>query len=151
MTVIETVPQALDAPERLFNEVLDSSVPDWLYVARDLWSGPLPDVAASVAVPIWRDPWMVVGSSTSTGDLLRRAGLGNAFADHPDRYPTLALDESAQRDVDMVLLPDEPYVFNEDDGPEAFPHTDPAGQRSADHLVRAVLGARSRHADRARR
>ncbi|MCQ4079186.1 helical backbone metal receptor [Streptomyces sp. RB6PN25] len=120
VTVIETVPQALDSLQRLFIEALETSIPDWLRVARALWSGPLPDVAATTAVPVWRDPWIVVGRSTFTGDLLRRAGLANAFAGHRDRYPHVALEEIDRPDVDVVLLPDEPYVFTESDGPEAF-------------------------------
>ncbi|OAH12422.1 helical backbone metal receptor [Streptomyces jeddahensis] len=123
VTVIETVPQALDSLERMFTEALETSVPDWLDAARALWSGPLPDVTATAAIPIWRDPWMVVGRSTFTGDLLRRAGLANAFAEDPDRYPHVALEEIDRPDVDVVLLPDEPYVFSESDGPEAFHRT----------------------------
>ncbi|QKW05154.1 cobalamin-binding protein [Streptomyces sp. NA04227] len=120
VTVIETVPQALDSLERLFTEALRGTAPAWLETARALWAGPLPDVAATVAVPIWRDPWMVVGRSTFTGDLLRRAGLANAFAEHPDRYPHVTLEEIDRPGTDVVLLPDEPYVFTESDGPEAF-------------------------------
>lgn len=66
---------------------------------------------------------MAVGRSTFTGDLLRRAGLANVFAEHPDRYPKVALEEIDRPDVDVVLLPDEPYQFTEGDGPEAFRHT----------------------------
>jgi ABC-type Fe3+-hydroxamate transport system substrate-binding protein len=123
VTVIETVPQALDSLERLFSEALQAPVPDWLDTARELWSGPLPEVTATAAVPVWRDPWMVVGRSTFTGDLLRRAGIAHAFAEHPDRYPHVALEEIDRPDVDVVLLPDEPYVFTESDGPEAFHRT----------------------------
>lgn len=122
VTVIETVPQALDSLQRLFTEALGAAVPDWLREARALWSGPLPDLSATAAIPIWRDPWMVVGSSTFAGDLLRRAGLANAFAEHPDRYPHMALEEIDRPDVDVVLLPHEPYVFTSGDGPEAFHH-----------------------------
>jgi ABC-type Fe3+-hydroxamate transport system substrate-binding protein len=120
VTVIETVPQALDSMERLYTEALQWPIPEWLIEARRLWSGPTPKVRARVAVPIWRDPWMVVGSSTYTGDLLRRAGLENVFGDHPDRYPGVGLDEIDRPDIDCVLLPDEPYVFSTQDGPEAF-------------------------------
>ncbi|MFF8606919.1 helical backbone metal receptor [Streptomyces sp. NPDC015346] len=120
VTVVETVPQALDSLERLFVEALDAPVPDWLTTARELWTGPLPDVAATAAIPIWRDPWMVVGRSTFTGDLLRRAGVANVFAELQDRYPHAALEEIDRPDVDVVLLPDEPYVFTGTDGPEAF-------------------------------
>lgn len=63
---------------------------------------------------------MVVGRDTFTGDLLRRRGLDNVFSGHPDRYPRVPLSEIDNADVDMVLLPDEPYNFTADDGPEAF-------------------------------
>jgi hypothetical protein len=76
-----------------------------------------------VVIPIWRDPWMVVGSSTFTGDLARRLGLANAYAGHPDRYPSIDLTELDVAGADLVLLPDEPYLFTEDDGPEAFTRT----------------------------
>ncbi|WP_338895026.1 helical backbone metal receptor [Streptomyces sp. TG1A-60] len=134
VTVVETVPQALDSLGRLFTEALGSPVPDWLDTARTLWSGPSPAVTATVAVPIWRDPWMVVGRSTFTGDLLRRAGLANAFAGHPDRYPQVAREEIDRPEVDVVLLPDEPYVFTERDGPEAFHHA-PTRLVSGRHLT----------------
>src|SRR5450631_4731832 len=84
VTVIETVPGALASMERLFTEAMKYPIPDWLVEARRLWSGPAPKVRARVAVPIWRDPWMVVGSSTYTGDLLRHAGLENVFGNHAD-------------------------------------------------------------------
>ena len=71
-------------------------------------------------VPIWRDPWMVVGRDTFTGDLLRRLGCDHVLADHAERYPRVELADIDRPDLDLVLLPDEPYVFTADDGPEAF-------------------------------
>lgn len=121
VTVIETVPEAVETYQWLFDEVLGWPTPAWLDDVRERWCGPLPPVTRSVAVPIWRDPWMVVGSRTFTGDLLRRLGWRNVFADHDDRYPHVDLEEIRRADVDAVLLPDEPYVFTADDGPEAFP------------------------------
>jgi hypothetical protein len=106
--------------ERVFTVALASPVPAWLAEARRLWCGPVPEPSATVAVPVWRDPWMVVGSSTFTGDLLARAGLRNAFGAATDRYPHVDLEEIDRPDLTMVLLPDEPYVFGPDDGPEAF-------------------------------
>ena len=120
MTVIETVPQAIDSLTRLFADGLRWGVPGWLADVRAAWDRPVPDARARVAVPIWRDPWMVVGRDTFTGDLLRRRGYHNVFADHPDRYPTVDLAEIDRADVDLVLLPDEPYAFTAADGPEAF-------------------------------
>lgn len=120
---IETVPQAFAAYDELFDDVLGWSRPPWLEEARGLWSGHPPAPAARVAVPIWRDPWMVVGSRTFTGDLLRRLGLENAYCGHHDRYPHADVAEVDDGRADVVLLPDEPYVFTAEDGPEAFTRT----------------------------
>ena len=122
VTVIETVEEACESLWRLFVEALQWDVPLWLEQVEDLWLGPIPPISARVAIPIWRDPWMVVGSRTFTGDLARRLGLENAFADSVDRYPHVDLSDIDRPDVDLVLLPDEPYVFGAKDGPEAFTH-----------------------------
>ena len=120
VTVIETVPQALTSLTRLFEEALGWGRPAWLSSAIALWDRPVPDVRARVAVPVWRDPWMVVGRDTFAGDLLRRLGYDNVFADHADRYPKVEPADLDRPGVDLVLLPDEPYVFTADDGPEVF-------------------------------
>ncbi len=120
VTVTETVPQAITAMERLFADALGWEVPDWLREVRAAWDVPVPTPGPRVVVPIWRDPWMVVGRDTFTGDLLRRLGCEHVFADHAERYPKVELAEIDRDDVDLVLLPDEPYVFTADDGPEAF-------------------------------
>ena len=73
--------------------------------ARD--AGVLP----RIAVPIWREPWMAIGHDTVVGELL--VELGFDLLPHADRYPKVELDELA--DVDLLLLPDEPYAFDEDD------------------------------------
>lgn len=63
---------------------------------------------------------MVVGRGTFTGDLLGTLGLHNVFVTHSGRYPHLELGDIDRADVDLVLLPDEPYKFTATDGPEAF-------------------------------
>jgi ABC-type Fe3+-hydroxamate transport system substrate-binding protein len=123
VTDIETVPQALTSLGRLFDEGLQWPRPDWLATAHALWTGPLPAVTRRIVIPIWRDPWMVVGSSTFTGDLARRLGLANVYADHPERYPHVDLADLDAAGADVVLLPDEPYLFTAEDGPEAFSRT----------------------------
>jgi ABC-type Fe3+-hydroxamate transport system substrate-binding protein len=115
VTRIETLDEALTSMDRLFDEVLDVGVPDWLAAARAAWA-PAPAPGPRVAVAIWRDPWMWVGARTFTGDLLARLGCTNAVT--AERYPKA---EPEDVDAELVLLPDEPYVFTADDGPEAFP------------------------------
>jgi hypothetical protein len=77
-------------------------------------------------VPIWRDPWMVVGPRTFTADLCRRLGWEVVVPDGADdqqRYPTVDAAAVDGCGADAVLLPDEPYVFTADDGPGCFTRT----------------------------
>ena len=55
--------------------------------------------------------------------MVARLGWRNVFAGHPERYPHVDLADLDRPGIDVVLLPDEPYVFTEDDGPEAFTRT----------------------------
>jgi hypothetical protein len=145
VTDIETVPQAFASMRRLFTEALVVDVPEWLVVAEEEWRGPVPQTNLHIAIAIWRDPWMVVGSSTFTGDLVARLGWRNVFADHDERYPHVELTDLDRPDVDVVLLPDEPYVFTADDGPEAFHRTRTAlcSGRLLTWYGPAMVGARS--------
>jgi ABC-type Fe3+-hydroxamate transport system substrate-binding protein len=120
VTAFATVQEALDGLARLC-AVLGYSDPPWLTAARAAWAAPprLPEVRG--VVPIWRRPWMVLGRDTFAGDVLARLGVRNVFADSADRYPKLAADDLAEVDADLVVLPDEPYAFTPDDGPEAWP------------------------------
>ena len=121
VTVIESVDEALESLRRLFLEALQVAEPGWLVAARAQWARPAPEPRLRVVVPVWRDPWMVVGSRTFTGDLLGRLGLDNAYGAAAERYPHVALADVHAAAPDVVLLPDEPYAFGEGDGPESFP------------------------------
>lgn len=111
---IETVDEAFAELRTMFDDVLGWGAPDWLGEAAQEWAD-VDEPRGRVAVPIWRDPWMVVGRDTFTGDLLRRLGWVNAYADHAERYPHVELAEIDDPDLDLVVLPDEPYVFAEKD------------------------------------
>jgi ABC-type Fe3+-hydroxamate transport system substrate-binding protein len=115
-----TVPEGLGSVRRLLTQGLGLPEPDWLVAAEDAWREPEP-VWATAVVPVWRRPWVVVGRDTFAGDVLRRLGVANAYAGHRDRYPRPSLDELNGVGADLVVLPDEPYAFTADDGPESFP------------------------------
>ena len=121
VTVIETVDQSLLSLRRMFRECLGWEVPLWLVEAESVWREPLNSKPVRALIPVWRDPWIVVGSSTFTGDLAARLGLHNIYQDHAKRYPQVALDELRASLPDLVVLPNEPYLFTSADGPEAFP------------------------------
>ncbi|SHM59273.1 helical backbone metal receptor [Cryptosporangium aurantiacum] len=116
VTDIRTVPAAIESLERVL-ALLGVSRPAWLDRAADEWRGAAPP-RERVIVPIWRRPWMALGSDTFAGDLVERLGFRNVLGDSPERYPRF--DPDALAPVDLVLLPDEPYAFTPDDGPEAF-------------------------------
>jgi hypothetical protein len=136
--------------------------PPWLVEARAAWAQPpaadrsaTPPVSRSAppsappsvppsarrsapspraVVPVWRRPWVVLGPGTFAGDLLRRLGVTNMYGDAAERYPRPALADMRARQPDLVVLPDEPYPFSADDGPDAFPGI-PCALVSGRHLT----------------
>ncbi len=123
VTEIRTLDQALRELERVLAACGAPRRPRWLDEAEAAWDALTQAGTCTAVVPIWRRPWMVLGRDTFAGDLLARLGVRNLYADHPERYPRLPLDELRSAAPDLVVLPDEPYRFTLDDGPEAFPGT----------------------------
>ncbi len=136
----ETLPQALHQLRQLL-AALGADRVGWLDDAERAWAAPASAVPAAPAsalparralVPIWRRPWMALGRDTFAGDLLARLGVHNVLGAAADRYPRFDLDTVPEHD--LVVLPDEPYRFAADDGPEAFP-TVPCALVSGRHLT----------------
>ncbi|MBK6690209.1 MAG: ABC transporter substrate-binding protein [Deltaproteobacteria bacterium] len=91
---------------------------------EDLAANPAP--AFRYAYLIWREPWMAVNRDTYVADLWAQAGGIGVFDDHPDRYPIVRLAELADAAPDLLLLPDEPFPFQEKHRAELaglLPHT----------------------------
>lgn len=87
--------------------------------------------------PIWMKPLMTINGETFISDVLHLAGAENVFADRKrryplaadisgalsttddegrdTRYPRISEDELIARAPELVLLPDEPHPFTEDD------------------------------------
>ncbi|MCX5139125.1 MULTISPECIES: helical backbone metal receptor [unclassified Streptomyces] len=122
VTTVRTLDEALAELDRVLTGACGLPRPRWLDEAEAAWSAlPRPGVPRRAIVPVWRRPWMVLGRDTFAGDLLARLGVANVYADHAERYPRIPLDELTAAGADLVVLPDEPYRFTADDGPEAFP------------------------------
>jgi ABC-type Fe3+-hydroxamate transport system substrate-binding protein len=120
VTVIRTLDEAMASLRRMFTVALGWPEPPWLALAGQAWREP-PGPRIRAAIPIWRDPWIVVGSATFAGDIAARLGLDNVYRDHPDRYPHVSPGDLAAHRAGLIVLPDEPYTFSADDGPEMFP------------------------------
>jgi ABC-type Fe3+-hydroxamate transport system substrate-binding protein len=122
VTEVRDVPQAFRELARVLEACGAPSRPSWLARAEEAWSSlPAPRERRTAVVPIWRRPWMVLGRDTFAGDVLARLGVDHLYTDHEERYPRVPLDELRAAAPDLVVLPDEPYRFTADDGPEAFP------------------------------
>ncbi|GAB2453627.1 helical backbone metal receptor [Streptomyces incanus] len=122
VTEVRTLPQAFGELARVLTACGAAGRPRWLDDAEAVWEAVVPLTPRRTAVvPVWRRPWMVLGRDTFAGDLLSRLGVDHLHSDHPQRYPRVPLDELRAAAPDLVVLPDEPYRFTADDGPDAFP------------------------------
>ncbi|WP_406128692.1 helical backbone metal receptor [Streptomyces sp. NBC_00989] len=121
VTEVRDVPQAFRELARVLDACGAPSRPRWLDEAERAWDElPAPARRLTAVVPIWRRPWMVLGRDTFAGDVLSRLGVDHAYATHTERYPRATVDELRAAAPDLVVLPDEPYRFTADDGPEVF-------------------------------
>lgn len=122
VTEVRTVAQAFTELDRVLTACGAPARPRWLDEAEAAWSAlPRPGRRTTAVVPIWRRPWMVLGRDTFAGDALARLGVDHLYAAHTERYPKIPVEEMRAARPDLVVLPDEPYRFTADDGPEAFP------------------------------
>ncbi|MEU6094701.1 helical backbone metal receptor [Streptomyces sp. NPDC047079] len=135
VTEVRDVPGAFRELERVVAACGAPAPPRWLDEARAAWAGlPLPEPRTTAVVPVWRRPWMVLGRDTFAGDVLARLGVDNLYAAHSGRYPRIPLEELRAAAPGLVVLPDEPYRFTAEDGPEAFEGT-PCALVSGRHLT----------------
>ena len=128
LAVWVTAPRTLDEAFVSLAHMLGAcglSRPGWLVAARRAWATSDDGAGGHTTrrrafVPIWRRPWMCLGSGTFAGDVLDRLGVDHVYADDAQRYPRVTLDDVRRRAPDLVVLPDEPYAFTTDEGREVF-------------------------------
>jgi ABC-type Fe3+-hydroxamate transport system substrate-binding protein len=93
-----------------------------------------------VFCPIWKNPWMSFNRDTYADDMLWCAGGDNVCRDRRERYCHVALEQVAAAAPDVILLPDEPYVFARKDLPALAPlRATPAGQQNQVHFIDGKL------------
>jgi ABC-type Fe3+-hydroxamate transport system substrate-binding protein len=134
VTEVRTLAQGFAELSRVLVDGCGLERPGWLDAAEAAWADVRPAGKWRAVVPIWRRPWMVLGRDTFAGDLLARLGVENVYEGHAERYPRVPVAELNASGADLVVLPDEPYAFAADDGPEAFPGQ-PCALVSGRHLT----------------
>jgi ABC-type Fe3+-hydroxamate transport system substrate-binding protein len=117
-----------------------------------------------VFCPIWKEPYMTINADTYVHDTLWVCGGDNIFASRqrhfplaadlggqPDRisdrdagrdrrYPRVTLEEMAVLRPEVILLPDEPYVFTAADLADFTPFAEvPAVRHQRMHLIDGKL------------
>jgi ABC-type Fe3+-hydroxamate transport system substrate-binding protein len=107
-------------------------------VYEGLRSGAGRTKARRVYVPIWKNPYMSVGSDTYVHDVLKTCGGENVCGD-VTRYPVVTPAEVEAAQPEVVLLPDEPYPFSAEDLPEFYSLDIPAVREDRIHLVDGKL------------
>jgi ABC-type Fe3+-hydroxamate transport system substrate-binding protein len=122
---------ALGASEERIRAVVEP-VLDAVAAAEAHPPGPEPRVFC----PIWKNPWMTVGGDTYAHDLIRLCGGANVFAEQGDRrYPLVSEQEIVLAAPEVVLLPDEPYRFDDRDSHELQAWDLPASRDRRIHLI----------------
>jgi ABC-type Fe3+-hydroxamate transport system substrate-binding protein len=64
-------------------------------------------------IPIWKRPWMTLNEHTYGTSLLASLGIDTVAQGNEKTYPEMTLEEAAALHPDLVIAPDEPYVFGE--------------------------------------
>ncbi len=60
---------------------------------------------------IWKRPYWTVNKTTYVHSICEVVGLRNVFAQLTERYPQLSQDQIVKANPEVVLFPDEPYLF----------------------------------------
>lgn len=63
------------------------------------------------ATLIWKKPWMAVGGGNHINAVMEEVGLNNVLSGR-EGYFEIGLDELVAAELDLVLLPDEPFPFS---------------------------------------
>jgi ABC-type Fe3+-hydroxamate transport system substrate-binding protein len=120
VTFPRTVDEAFTSLRHMLAALGRDGDPPWLTAAEAAWALPPAGPPIRAVVPVWRRPWIVLGGQTFASDVLARLGVSNVYGNATQRYPRPTLDQIRATAPDLVVLPDEPYAFTADDGPEAF-------------------------------
>lgn len=100
----------------------------------------------TVAYLVWKDPYLAVGRDTYIHSLLELCGLQNVCGDLPGRYPTVTPAELRSLSPSLLLLPSEPYPFDDTHVAELAPQMPDARAILVDGEMFSWFGGRMKPA-----
>ncbi|KPK88498.1 hypothetical protein AMJ80_10985 [bacterium SM23_31] len=65
----------------------------------------------NVAYLIWREPYMAINRDTYIHDMITVCGGINIYAEYPQRYPEITIEDIVDAKPDIIFLPSEPFPF----------------------------------------
>lgn len=116
VTYPKTIPEAINQISQLHellqsDETIAQSIIHQIQEAqRKLKQESILRVKAKVFCPIWKDRWMSTNADTFIHSMLSEMNFINITANFSDRYPKVEILELPE--VNLCLLPDEPYRFS---------------------------------------
>lgn len=101
-----------------------------------------PRTTHRVAYLVWRDPYMAVGADTYICSMLAKCGCENVCAHLTDRYPEVTIEMLRRFAPQWVLLPSEPFPFDQTHVAELAPQLAPARVIHVDGQMFSWYGSR---------
>src|SRR6185369_5886167 len=139
--VFVTEPKTIDDVEQLFIVLgaIHDCDPSTLRLALRRECDAMPRRSFTFACAIWKKPWMWCGGDTYVSNLIEAAGGVNVLREEK-RYPARDVSDI---EADIIFLPDEPYVFTEEDAAQIKNAIGPfPGHLFTWHGTRTTLGLR---------
>lgn len=105
LQLIRDLGELFSIPERS-RQLADDIQTSFIKFSRETQHQPI----LKIAYFIWRDPWMVAGSSTFIDYMLKLNNFDNVYKDLP-RYPEVDIHQL--KPVDYIFLSSEPFPFKD--------------------------------------
>lgn len=96
----------------------------------------------SGAYLVWNEPWVAAGKETFVDSMLKLIKVDNVFSNLNERYPMVTGANIHLGNPDIVMLPTEPFKFEDQQAMEISAHTHDAATFFVDGEVFAWYGSR---------
>ncbi len=96
----------------------------------------------SAAYFVWNEPWVAAGKDTFTDSMLKLIKVDNVFSNLRERYPMVTGANIHLGNPDIVMLPSEPFKFEDQQAMEISAHTHDAATYFVDGQMFSWYGSR---------